>query len=170
MVSIPLAPTCRSVYPDCPSSAVVAAFLEHVRLTGEPETFPTISTTRPPDKLRVLHTPVHMPDKRRADGGRAPCPLCSPTSSKWLSRGALIWCADTAAIYAIGPRCSTGPWRQKIEIAINAFNEADQAKRDAQRLVAHLEALETKLDWIGRVHSAVAQIDALQASFDRTTA
>ena len=52
----------RSIYPEKPSPEVVLDFREHVSVTGQPETFPAISTEHPPSvgHVEALLHPVDI--------------------------------------------------------------------------------------------------------------
>jgi len=89
-----------------PSDAIIDAFLQSVRDTGEPETFPSITTTKPPpDSKPVFLRRFSIDRKCRRDGEMAPCPICSPASPKYLHEGYLTWYPDEQVIRAIGPEC-----------------------------------------------------------------
>jgi hypothetical protein len=89
-----------------PSDAVIDAFVQHVREAGEPESFPSITTTKPrSDSRPVFLRRFSIDRKKRRDGEMAPCPICSPESPKYLHDGYLTWYPDECAIRAIGPEC-----------------------------------------------------------------
>lgn len=89
-----------------PSDALIDAFLQHVRDSGEPESFLSITTTKPkPDSRPVFLRRFSIERKRRRDGDMAPCPICSPASPKYLHEGYLTWYPDECVIRAIGPEC-----------------------------------------------------------------
>jgi hypothetical protein len=89
-----------------PSNELIEAFLQHVRETGEPECFPSITTSKPaPNSRPVFLRQFSIERKRRRDGDMAPCPICSPASPKYLHDGYLAWYPDECVIRAIGPEC-----------------------------------------------------------------
>ena len=90
-----------------PPQWVIDAFIEHVRETGEPETFPSITTTTPPKNspVRFIKRLPIIDRKKRRDGQEAPCAICSPTSPKFIKNGVLAWYPEEGAIRAIGPEC-----------------------------------------------------------------
>lgn len=89
-----------------PSDALIDAFLQHVRNSGEPENFPSIAMTKPkPDSRPVFLRRFSIERKRRSDRDMAPCPICSPASPKYLHEGYLTWYPDECVIRAIGPEC-----------------------------------------------------------------
>lgn len=98
--------TTNSEYRTRPSDLVIEAFLDHVRATGEPETFAGICRTPPPKGSRpVFLRRFDVDRKKRADGREAPCAICSPFSPKFLHNGYFTWYPDEAVIRAIGPEC-----------------------------------------------------------------
>lgn len=68
-----------------PAQKHVQDFLRHLAATGEPHSWPTLSTTTPsPDSKPVLLQDFRIPDKfRRGPQSRAPCPICSPFYPKY---------------------------------------------------------------------------------------
>ena len=158
--------TVHSVYPESPGVDLGKRFLEHVRTTGTPETFSTISTARPPKtgQLVVLAYPVDINRDRRANKDMAPCPICCPTDPKWLSRGSLIWCEDTQAIYCVGPKCSTTGWAAaRLTAAQNAFLQVDREKKAAIDLTSAVALVEARLAWIDAALPAVQHVDQLHS-------
>lgn len=95
------------IYTTRPSDNVISAFLEHVRKTGQPETFPTICRTKPePDSRPVfLRHGIDVDRKLRPEGDAAPCPICSPRAPKYLHNGYLVWFPSESVIRSIGPEC-----------------------------------------------------------------
>ena len=89
-----------------PTEDDIARFLDHVRRTGQPETFPTICRTTPSALSRpVFLRKFSVERSRRPDGDEAPCPICSPNDPKYLHDAYLVWYPDEGVIRAIGPEC-----------------------------------------------------------------
>ena len=89
-----------------PSDALIEAFLQHVRETGEPENFPSITTTKPaPDSPPVFLRRFSIDRRKRRDGDMAPCPICSPAAPKYLNDAYLVWYPEERVLRAIGPEC-----------------------------------------------------------------
>jgi hypothetical protein len=141
----------RSNYPQPPSDELALRFRAHVRETGMPETFPGISTTKPPSDGEVipLALKITIPGKRRAWGKMAPCPICSSRTPKWIENGTLIWCEATEAIYCIGPKCYGTLWSDgRLDREIN---RRQRTLREEENLAALSEAIEmapAQLAWI----------------------
>lgn len=92
-------------YPARPSGLVIERFLQHVRETGQPETFPSIDTSKPPrDADMVFLKRFSINRARRPNLEMAPCPICSPNSPKYLD-GILVWYPAEGVIRAIGHEC-----------------------------------------------------------------
>lgn len=133
-------------FPEPPGADFVAAFREHFRQTASPETFPGLSPGPFPSTgaVVVLLRPVSVNEKARG-GSRVPCPICSPNTGKWLSGGTLIWCEETGAVYLIGPDCyDTLDGGERVAVAINAYNVAEDERRRSQ-LLADIAGLATDL-------------------------
>lgn len=147
-----IVPTERRVYPATPDRDLVEAFRRHVRETGQPETFPTISTTSPPadseGALIVLAERIPINVKLRPLRDYAPCPLCSGVKPKWKHGGTLIWCEATSAIYCIGPDCSTKAFRDRLNIARNIFRRDQKAIDDALQFESLIAGIPALVEWI----------------------
>jgi hypothetical protein len=159
----------RPEFPTRPGPELRAAFRKHLLDTTQPETFPGLSAARPPDEgeLVVIHHPIDVDRSRRLGGEMVPCPVCCPTKGKWLRGGTLIWSSVAQAIYVIGPRCSHGAWRQRLDVAINVFKETETAKRNTLLLAAQIAAIGARCAWIEGVRTTVARADDRQAGFAR---
>lgn len=158
----------RNDFPKPPGDELRIAFRKHVASTGQPETFPRVSTTQPPKEgtVVVLEHPVDINRKTRLDRGMAPCPICSPDHGKYLNGGSLIWCEATQAIYAIGPRCSAHLWEDgRMNKAINLFKESEKAKADGIRLYHLVLRIPRLLDWIVRNRALASDVTNAHTSF-----
>lgn len=149
----------RSSFPRAPGDDLAARFRTHVRETGMPETFPDISTTRPPAEGAVipLAMRVTIPGRRRTWGKMAPCPICSARTPKWIENGTLIWCEATRAIYCIGPNCYRTLWRDgRLDREINRRRRTLQEEENLAALSEAIEAAPAHVAWI-RAHFAQAR-------------
>lgn len=158
----------RSIYPEKPPSEVVLSFRKHVAMTGQPETFSTISTERPPTdgQVEALFHPVDINRARRPDRDLAPCPICSPSSPKYVNGGALIWCAATQAIYAIGPDCHETLWGDgRMNRALNALRQSDVDRANAEKLINTVTLIPAHRAWIAEHRQAVRGADRLHCTF-----
>lgn len=158
----------RNTFPEPPPQSVVDAFLQHVRSTGQPETFPLISTTKPPvvGDVEVLAEKISINPKLRPNGDWAPCPICSPTRPKYFCDGTLIWCAHTDAIYAIGPRCSTSIWSDdRLQIAKNAFRRSQKEREETAALYHHVRRASAMSAWATDNLVAVRAAEAAHRGF-----
>jgi len=147
----------RPLFPTPPAADVIADFRRHVRETGCPETWPSISTMPPPTEGEVvmLARDIEINPKVRPGGGRAPCPLCLPEGDKWLHDGALIWCEDSQGVYCIGPDCSSGDLRRKLTVARNLLAQSERERNEARELASFAHRAATLIAWIDR-HRALA--------------
>jgi hypothetical protein len=141
----------RPLFPVAPDDDLAARFRTHVRETGMPETFPEISTTRPPAEGEVipLAMKITIPGKRRAWGKMAPCPICSTRTPKWIENGTLIWCEATQAIYCIGPNCYGTLWKDgRLDREINRRRRTLQEEENLAALSEAIEAAPAHVAWI----------------------
>lgn len=90
-----------------PSEAWIEAFLEHVRTTGQPETFAGIDWTFPPawSPPYILKANIDIERSKRPNGDMAPCAICSPTHSKCLNGLFLVYYEREAIVRVFGPDC-----------------------------------------------------------------
>lgn len=164
-------PGTHAIYTVNPGLELGRLFQAHVKATAQPETFPNLSTSRPPDdgELVVLAFPISVDRGRRPDRLAIPCPVCSATTPKWLHRGSFIWCEATMAIYCVGPRCGTEGWAsQRLTTAQNVFLREETAKLNAERLASEIRAVPSRLAWIAHAKPVVERADILQTRLAKT--
>lgn len=140
----------RSEFPDPPSQAVILDFRRHVRETGCPETWNSISTEHPPSdgEVLMLVQGININVKLRPDGAMAPCPICLRDKPKWKFDGSLIWCRATAALYCIGPDCSRGELKRKLAVARNVLAQTAKEQREIDRLAELARLSQELLAWM----------------------
>lgn len=87
------------------ASAQRSSFLEHLRETAQPETYPHLSHTKPPANARfVLVVKDFTVDPRRRPGGEMiPCAACQ--TLKKFNTGALAYYPEEQVLRVIGNRC-----------------------------------------------------------------
>lgn len=158
----------RPRYTSRPTGLVVDAFKAHIWKTGSPETFETISTTAPPlEGDLVVLTDFHIERSRRSAGDLAPCPICSPTSPKYLD-GWLIWCKASRAIYAIGPECGATLWRDgRLDREIATMRRQQLERRTDDALERELPLAPAFLAWIAAHLASAGRADHLAREFRR---
>lgn len=90
-----------------PSDTYVREFREHIALTGYPETFRHVSTSKPGtgDNLVFLSEEITVNVDLREDGRRVPCPYCSGNHPKFKT-GRIAWFPDEQAVRFIGHFCA----------------------------------------------------------------
>lgn len=160
----------RSLYPS-PPAHLVDDFKRHVRETGQPETFPTISTTRPPKDGAVvaLWFPVDVERGKRPHRDMAPCPICSAETGKFLNNGTLIWCEASQAIYAVGPRCSHTLWADgRLDRAINVLLQTEREKANKEAVAAGVARAPAQRSWADAVRPLAKQAEELHREFSRS--
>jgi hypothetical protein len=154
---------------ETPPSYLVDDFRLHVAETGQPETFPGITTTAPPKTGAVvpLWHPIRVPTERRPGRSAVPCPICSPNSPKWKSGGSLIWCEETLGIYAIGPDCYQHWWEDdRVDRALNALRQTQIEVTNGERLGAAATAAAAHLAWIEANLETAVRVGILQATLN----
>lgn len=88
-----------------PAPTDIERFKQHVKQTGCPETYPLISTSQPISLSdAIILSEFQIDRKKRPNLDEAPCPVCSPSSPKFLA-GFLVWFPSEMCIRAIGREC-----------------------------------------------------------------
>lgn len=159
----------RPDFASAPTGLVISAFRDWLKETGRPEDFPQISTSRPPKDtdLSLLHGPFRVNRSLRPAGSLVPCPICQPTSPKYLE-GYLVWCQASKAIYAIGIECGQGHFGK----GAFARAEADLVRKNRDRkiedeLIERLPFVPTLLSWATGWSAGASESDRLARDFKR---
>jgi hypothetical protein len=94
-----------ALYPQWRGTA--RAFIDHVKRTGDPNSFPGIVTSRPPADAEIvwLTEIITVPVQKRPDRTMIPCPWCSPSRPKF-KKGRLCLFPAEGAIRFIGWECA----------------------------------------------------------------
>jgi hypothetical protein len=97
----------HSIFNERPSVQFIEGWHHHISVTGEPETYKGVSTSKPERSARVvlLSDDIRIPTALRPGGERVPCPLCSPTSPKF-GKGRMAYFPDDFAVRFIGNHCA----------------------------------------------------------------
>lgn len=120
-----------------PAQKYVQDFVHHLAATGEPHSWPTLSTTTPSENSKpVLLQDFRIPDKfRRGPQSRAPCPICSAFYPKY-ENGYLAWHPDDGFVRAIGHECGKDFFEgDAFTEALNIY-EAERLEQAARRYLS----------------------------------
>ena len=120
-------------FSELPAQSERDAFLEHVRATGAPESFPGLHPG-PIAKTEqfMIVVPFDVDPKKRQSGDMAPCPMCRP--NKFLS-GKLVWFPRLRAIAAIGHCCAN---RENSANAQREYVRRQEQQQDEDYLLSVL--------------------------------
>ncbi len=156
-------------YPTPPSQSVIDAFLDHVRRTGQPETFPTIERLPPPPNSRpVIRCKFDVDRAKRPQVDMAPCAICSPFKPKCLHDMLLVYYPDEGVIRAIGPECGE-QIENGAEYRLAKLNY--EIERQRSRAEAYIEDKLPRVPQIqvelGRIENAARESTRLHESFRR---
>lgn len=156
-------------HPESPGAEFGRRFRAYARETGWPEHFEGLSMTKPPETgdIAVLAEGIDLNPKLRTppwDRG-APCPVCSPAGPRWLRGGMLVWCAESRAIYCIGPTCGSTGWMRRISVALNDFRRASRERRSAARLAAEAALTPARIGWIKAARPVLEHAEDRQRAF-----
>lgn len=158
----------RRKYPTRPPATLGADFRRHVNATGRPETYPTISTTKPPADTRVVViSEIHVSKAVRGDETCAPCPICNSHGSQFL-HGLLIWCETSQAIYAIGMECGDTLFQAGLlDRAVADYKQQQREVSLDRVLLDALPRIRLLAAWADQYEQAAADADRLTRSFRR---
>lgn len=158
----------RPQFPTFPPSPVASDFRRHVNATGRPETYPGVSTEKPPRDTNVkVVSEIHIAKHLRGDDTYAPCPICNPEGSQFL-HGYLVWCEATKAIYAIGKECHDRLWDAGLlQGAVAAFEQHQREVSLEMVLLDALPRIRRMAEWAEKHREAADETDRLSRSFRR---
>ena len=120
---------------DCPSEpfqfptwetacAVRAAFLDHLKATHMPETFPGLSHERPAQadaQFKLIVNEFDVDPSKRVDGDMIPCAACG--TRKKFRRGGLAWYPDEGVLRVIGNECGDPKRREEAKAEYKRHQE-----------------------------------------------
>lgn len=111
-----------------------ADFLDHVRSTGEPETFPGIhpGPLSKSEPFQII-VPFDVDAAKRPNGDWAPCPMCRHPN-KYLS-GRFVYLPRLQAVAAIGCECANV---ENSKAAINEYRAHLDRRQDEEYLLDNL--------------------------------
>lgn len=156
------------VFSALPPDDVVLAFREHVSSTGQPETFQGICTTKPMDGARfeILDDEFRINLLKRADGQKAPCPICSPNAPKYLL-GVLVWYPGDGFIRAIGHECGSAADKHQRSEAEKRAELRLKHRRLLHKLGAELPKVRQHLAACYRVARAAEHAETMASNLRR---
>ena len=125
-------------YRDRPSGILVDEVAEHVRRTAQPETFPKLYRGKLPSSARhhILRK-IEIDQKKRPEGDRAPCPMCTP--NRFLN-GFLVWLPELHVASVIGHCCA-----DHADDAEREFKAREKLNKQEDYLLASLPLLKGKI-------------------------
>ncbi|MBN1916712.1 MAG: hypothetical protein JW889_02285 [Verrucomicrobia bacterium] len=155
----------RSVGPHAtrPTDAWVQRFLDHVRQTGQPETFPDLDWSHPP----AWSTPFILKNfdvdrKKRPDGDMAPCAICSPRRPKCLKKLYLIYYELEGVVRVIGPECGAQIEGGELFVAeLTAFKRRERQQRAEATLEQKLPFVPQMIVALDALRPALTEADRL---------
>ncbi|MGO4735997.1 hypothetical protein AB4099_05600 [Bosea sp. 2KB_26] len=132
---LPSERTRPSPFPNFPPQSVIDDFRAWVIETGRPDLWLHHDPSSPPrdaefdEVLRFV-----IPESKRADVGRATCPICSPLAPKYYE-GSLAWFRGEGVLRAIGHECAKSHFG---EAAVARSKFEGQRRRAEDYLLATL--------------------------------
>ena len=113
-----------------PRLTLIDEWREHIRRTGEPDTFRYHCHSKPrtEDPPRIIADGFDVPERFRLSKRLAPCTLCSLHGPKYY-RGMLAWWPEEKALRAIGHECGVRYWGEAFVQAKRDFSERQEGDR-----------------------------------------
>jgi hypothetical protein len=156
----PAAPPYRR-FRTAPTGEFVKAVIEHIKATGQPETFDGLYRGRLPSeaKYRIIWR-ITIDQKKRPDADRAPCPMCTP--NRFLS-GCLVWLYELQVVAVIGHCCADHAAEAEREF------EARELKRQEEDFIwAALPRVPDKIDTLIKLKPAAKEALRIYRRFRRS--
>lgn len=137
-------------FKDFPHSAFIDRVVEHVRETGEPETFEDLHQGPLPKdaKYRIVRR-IDIDRKKRPTGDRATCPMCTP--NRFLE-GRLVWLPELECASVIGHCCAV-----HADQAEREFKRREDQRREEDFLLAALPMLKDKTAALSKLRPAAEE-------------
>lgn len=156
-------------YREKPSSYEVERFAQHVRKTGQPETFDKIERNPPPENSTpVVLRKFDVDRKLRPNGDEAPCAICSPFHPKCLHDMLLVWYPEEGVIRAIGPECGQRLTNSAAYKTAIADYERSERRRIAETTIeALLPASNSLSSEFEAMKPAIAEVTRLHKKLRR---
>jgi hypothetical protein len=135
-------------------------FLNHIRAVGLPDTWAFITHENPPeDGIEVILQDFVISRHLITIHGRAPCPICSPSSPKYV-KGHLLWSMESRALYAVGHCCGHGFFVEgTLTKALTRNSNAERRKVDEEFIECHWEMPQRLVDYWGPMKPIVRDLD-----------
>jgi hypothetical protein len=118
------------IFAEQPSEQYLLRWRQHIDITGYPETFENVSTTKPDqlENIVLLSEEISVPVAKREGGEMIPCPFCSRDSPKF-KRGRMAWFPDEKTTRFIGPRCAQTHFGENYRFAERMFARQDKCRQ-----------------------------------------
>jgi len=134
-------------FPTRPSGIFIKAVVDHIKATGQPETFNGLYHGKlPKDAKYQILWKIIIDGKKRPNADMAPCPMCTP--NRFLD-GVLAWFPDLQIAAVIGHCCA-----DHANDAEREFKIAELKRREEDYLLACLPHLDAKAIVIDNLRSA----------------
>jgi hypothetical protein len=150
-------------HPVKPSTEWKEQFAEHIRRTGQPETFPSLDWSQPPSWSRpYILRRFDVDRKKRPLRDMAPCTICSPHHPKCLEGMFLVWYQDEGVVRAIGPECGAELAGGHLLVAEKqAFERRERQRRAESYLEENLPKLEAALETLEALRPGLTEAERL---------
>tara|TARA_R100000365_G_C2746816_1_gene76255 strand:- start:418 stop:1488 length:1071 start_codon:yes stop_codon:yes gene_type:complete len=158
----------RGPFKTYPSQYIREKFLQHVRDTGQPDSWEHHDPSRPPrDKDYIEVLTFGVPEQLREKVGMASCPICSPLSPKYFE-GVLAWFRHEGVLRAIGHECAKGHFGNRVvDDARRGGIEHDRVERAQDFLIDYLPKVTALRNEISALQEVCRDIEHLKQSFYR---
>jgi hypothetical protein len=157
----PAAPPYRR-FRTAPTGEFVKTVIEHIKATGQPETFDGLYRGRLPSdaKYRIIWR-ITIDQKKRPEGDRAPCPMCTP--NRFLS-GCLVWLYELQVVAVIGHCCA-----DHAEEAEREFEARELKQQEEDFIWTALPHVPAKIDTLAKLMPAAMEALRIHRRFRRSS-
>ena len=136
-------------------------FREHVRATGQPETFPGVHMGQvAKTEFFTILTEFTVEPTKRPDGKRAPCPMCQHEDH--YLKGALVYFPRLKVVAPIGHECAD---KKNLRAAKDERKRQKDKDLELDFLFQQLPLLDQRRAWIGRARDEAESATRVYRAF-----
>jgi hypothetical protein len=148
----------KPIFPDFPSSAIVAEVREWVK-TQPPWAWRGHTHAKPDeDEAQEIR---YVADFQLPKGVESPCPCCTPRHTKF-GKGFIAWFSRTGCVRLMGQDCFKTLNPEGHQFAVDEFDERQKRAATVAYLTANIEKRFDAIEAVERALPIAEHIDALQ--------
>ncbi|WP_125901186.1 hypothetical protein [Methylobacterium indicum] len=148
------------IFRDAPLPDFQEQVIDHIRKTATPETCDGLFRGRiPKDATYRILRPIKIDQKKRVEGDRAPCPMCTP--NRFLN-GYLVWLPEHRVAAIIGHCCA-----DHADDAEKEYKAQQKLKNEEDFLLSSLPLLSEKTEILKKLRGPADDATTLYRKFKK---